>query len=201
MLLGVFPSSPREDVEDHIHVLSTSNSGSFICTICTKYAPYVIPQAPHFQHGESCGKADRMSSISWVMVWTSLLFLFETQQVACFGTKFGWGGQGSDFWFKFPSWSSAQHWLPSATPNGTVFRKQSAKLLVSVFRAAKFQPKLKKSCLTLKSHGEEFPTSQICVTNLTDFFYYKSRHVHVEICKIKKRDRRKQNSYFVYLST
>ena len=87
----------------------------------------------------------------------------------------------------------------SATPNGTVFRKQSAKLLVSVFRAAKFQPKLKKSCLTLKSHGEEFPTSQICVTNFTDFFDYKSSHVHVEICKIKKRDRRKQNSYFVYL--
>lgn len=173
MLLRMFPSSHREDVEDHIHVLSPSNSGSFICTICTKYAPYVIPVSTFSAWRILC-KADRMSSISRVMLWTSLLFLFETQQVACFGIKFGWGGQGSDFWFKYPSWSSAWHWLPSATPNGTVFRKQSAKLLVSVFRAAKFQPKLKKSCLTLKSHGEEFPTSQICVTNLTDFFDYKS---------------------------
>ena len=70
----------------------------------------------------------------------------------------------------------AQHRIgfPPATPNGPVFRKQSAKLLVSVFRAVKFQQKLKKSCLTLKSHGEEFPTSQICVMNLTDLFDYKS---------------------------
>ena len=64
MLLRMFPSSHREDVEDHIHVLSPSNSGSFVCTICTKYAPYVIPQAPHFQQGESSVKADRMSSIA-----------------------------------------------------------------------------------------------------------------------------------------
>lgn len=70
----------------------------------------------------------------------------------------------------------AQHHIgfPPATPTGPVFRKQSVKLLVSVFRAVKFQRKLKKSCLTLKSHGEGFPTSRICVMNLTDFSDYKS---------------------------